>query len=658
MRLSLILGVLSLFSIYTQAQKVDTTITIKAFTIQGIRTIDSLFNSPINTVVISKKEVENAPIQSTSELLNFASGIDVKNRGGLGVQSDISIRGGTYDQSLVLVDGIKMSDPQTGHHMMNLPVFVDQLERVEMISNGGSRWFGPYAFSGAINLITKKATENALTVRLSGGEYGYVDAGIAGSIVTKKTSTTISMNHRKSDGYISNTDFDMTNLSLISTIDFKPVELKLNLGMTDKNFGAQSFYTANYPNQFEATRSFFGSAQAKIDLGKLTITPRGYYRRHYDRFELYREQKDWYQWEGSHLVMGDDTAGSWYNYPNYHRNEVRAGELNLAYVSKFGTTHFGAEYRHESVNSNNLGDVTGDTLTDYDGAFYTKYAERENTSVFFEHNGKIQNFRFSIGMLANFHSVYGDDYMPGLDVSYDFTNSFRVFAGANKNIRFPTFTDLYYSLGGAQGSINLKPEESQNYQLGLRYKKNNVQATATGFYRKGDNLIDWVRYNGATTTQAANITQVNFIGVEFDGYVRFNAEEKGAFLKGLALRYTGMEADQTSDGFESNYVLDYLNHKFYAGFDHKIAGNLMGRWSARVENRTGGYFDKELGKEVEFTPYALVDFRLYQEFKGLNWYVEIANIFNTTYRDIGIVPQPGRWLRVGAKYTLNFKKKA
>lgn len=649
---------LSLISGVTQAQEADTTITIKAFTIQGIRTNDSLSNSPINTVVISNKEVKDAPAQSASELLNFASSIDVKNRGGLGVQSDISIRGGTYDQSLVLVDGIKMSDPQTGHHMMNLPVFVDQIDRVEMISNGGSRWFGPYAFSGAINLITKKASENALTVRLSGGEFGYVDAGVAGSIVTKKTSTTVSVNHRKSDGYISNTDFGMTNLSLISTLDYEQVELKFNLGLTDKSFGAQSFYTANYPNQFEATRSFFGSAQAKIDLGKLTITPRAYYRRHYDRFELYREQKDWYQWEGSNLVMGDDTAGSWYNYPNYHRNEVRAAELNLSYVSKFGTTHFGTEYRHESVNSNNLGDITGDTITDYSGAFYTKYAERENTSVFFEHNGKIQNFRFSIGMLANFHSVYRDDYMPGIDVSYDFTNSFRVFAGANKNIRFPTFTDLYYSLGGAQGSINLKPEESQNYQLGVRYNKNKIQATATGFYRKGDNLIDWVRYNSTTTTQAANITQVNFIGVEFDGYISFNQNEKGAFMKGLALRYTGMEADQSSAGFESNYVLDYLNHKFYAGIDHKIAGNLMGRWSARVENRTGGYFDKDLGKEVEFKPYALIDFRLYQEYKGLNWYVEVANIFNTTYRDIGLVQQPGRWLRLGAKYTLKFKKKA
>ena len=328
--------------------------------------------------IIGKDEVENAPVQSTSDLLKFSSSIYMKNRGGLGVQSDLSIRGGTFDQSLVMVDGVKLSDPQTGHHMMNLPLFIDQIERVEVISNGGSRWFGPYAFSGAVNLVTKKAKENELKIRLSGGEFGYLDAGISGSVVSKKTSTTISINHRRSNGYMTNTDFDMSNITLLSTLDFKPVEFKINLGMTDKNFGAQNFYTSSFPTQYESTRNYFGSVQGKIDLGKLIITPRIYYRRQYDRFDLYRSDKNYYQWNGNYLVNGDDTAASWYKNPNFHRNEVRAGELNLAYKSKLGSTHLGFEYRHESINSNNLGQVTGDTITDYNDAFYTKYDYREN----------------------------------------------------------------------------------------------------------------------------------------------------------------------------------------------------------------------------------------------------------------------------------------
>jgi iron complex outermembrane receptor protein len=394
-----------------------------------------------------------------------------------------------------------------------------------------------------------------------------------------------------------------------------------------------------------------------MDFGKLVITPRAYYRRQYDKFELYRNDKNWYQWEGGHLINGEDTAGSWYKNPNYHRNEVRAGELNASYKSKFGTTHVGLEYRHESINSNNLGETTGDTISDYNGAFYTKYDYRENTSAFFEHNGKIEKFRFSIGMLANFHSQYGNDVFPGADVSYDFTKKIRVFAGANRNMRFPTFTDLYYNLGGAKGSIGLQPEQSNNYQLGLRYSDPIFHVSGTGFYRQGQNLIDWIRYNGSNQTIAANITEVNFLGFELDAKFRFNQKNKDAYFKTLIIRYTGMDADRSSDGFESNYVLDYLQHKFYMGIDHKIIGGLMARWALRLENRTGGYFDAKQGKEVDFITYGLLDFRLYQEYKGLNWYFEIANLLDTEYRDIGLVQQPGRWVKLGASYTIKFKKK-
>ena len=171
---------LSILFLFVNGQEVDTTIEIKAFTVQGIRQDDSLQNQPSNPYLIDKDEVQNTAVQSTSDLLDNAVGVDIRSRSGLGVQCDLSIRGGTYDQSLLMIDGVKLSDPQTGHHMMNAPLFIDQVERVEQINNGGSRWFGPYAFSGAVNLITKRADSNNMQLRLTGGEYGYLDAGISG----------------------------------------------------------------------------------------------------------------------------------------------------------------------------------------------------------------------------------------------------------------------------------------------------------------------------------------------------------------------------------------------------------------------------------------------------------------------------------------------
>ena len=650
---------LSILFLFVNGQEVDTTIEIKAFTVQGIRQDDSLQNQPSNPYLIDKDEVQNTAVQSTSDLLDNAVGVDIRSRSGLGVQCDLSIRGGTYDQSLLMIDGVKLSDPQTGHHMMNAPLFIDQVERVEQINNGGSRWFGPYAFSGAVNLITKRADSNNMQLRLTGGEYGYLDAGISGSGVTEDTSTTVSLNRRQSFGYISNTDFEMNNLFVSSNVDVKDMTFKFNGGITDKEFGAQNFYTANFPSQFEATRTYFASLQTTLDYGKLKVTPRAYYRRHYDRFELFREGDNWYQQRGEFLVLerAQDTVPGWYGGPNYHRSEVRAGELNLAYTSKFGKTYIGGEYRHELVWSNNLGEPS-DTVEDYGNAVYTKAADRENASLFFEHNVRLKKFRISAGLLANFHSDYGSDVFPGADVSYELTNKMDVFAGANRNMRFPTFTDLYYNLGGAVGSIDLVPEQSQNYQLGLKYRNSWFSGTVTGFYRQGQNLIDWVRLNGSTVTEAANLTAVNFIGVETEG--RINLKElyksKDAFFNGLTVRYTGMSADQSSAGFESNYVLDYLKHKLFVGVDHSLTGRLSMSWNIKYQYREGGYFSGTT--EIPFGGYTLVDVRLYQQTKLAYWFIEVANLFNQQYEDIGFVVQPGRWLRAGVKYNIGFKKKS
>ena len=642
------------------SQKADTSITFKAFTVQGIRQDDSLHNQPSNPYLIDNVEVQNTPVQSISDLLDNAVGIDIRSRSGLGVQSDLSIRGGTYDQSLLMIDGVKMSDPQTGHHMMNAPLFLDQVERVEQINNGGSRWFGPYAFSGAVNLITKRADSNSVQLRLTGGEYGYLDAGVSGSGVTENTSTTVSINRRQSFGYISNTDFDMNNLFVTSNVDVKDMTFKFNGGITDKSFGAQNFYTANFPSQYEATRTYFASLQTTLDFGKLKVTPRAYFRRHYDRFELFREGDGWYEKRGDFLVLdrAQDTVPTWYGGPNYHRSEVRAGEINLAYTSKFGKTYIGGEYRHELIWSNNLGEPS-DTIEDYGNAVYTKAADRENASLFFEHNIKIRRFRISAGFLANFHSDYGNDVFPGADVSYELTKKIDLFAGANSNMRFPTYTDLYYNLGGAVGSIDLKPEESQNYQFGLKYNNTWFSGTATGFYRQGQNLIDWVRKNGSIITEAANLTAVNFIGVEAEASLNLKQlyTSKEAFFNGVTIRYTGLTADQTSDGFESNYVLDYLKHKLNVGVDHLLTGRLNMAWNVRYQYREGGYFNSATSSEVIFGGYTLVDMRLYQETKIAYWFIEVANLFNQQYEDIGFVQQPGRWLRAGVKYNIGFKKK-
>jgi len=161
--------------------------------------------------VIGKEEIQSAPVQSLQDLLEYSLNVDVRQRGNYGVQADISIRGGSFDQVLILLNGININDPQTGHHSLNLPVSFDAIERIEILEGPASRIYGPNAFSGAINIITGTSDKSNLKARVSGGENGYFDTGLSGTFVSGRLTNFVSADHRSSDGYIKNTDFKLTD---------------------------------------------------------------------------------------------------------------------------------------------------------------------------------------------------------------------------------------------------------------------------------------------------------------------------------------------------------------------------------------------------------------------------------------------------------------
>jgi len=650
----LVICVLLAAKLISAQTNIDTIITYPGFTIQGFRLNDSSLNVK-QSYVISKEEIQNAPVQSINDLLNLSTGVDIRSRGALGVQSDVSIRGGSFDQSLVMIDGVKMSDIQTGHHLLNIPIDLNQIERVEQVNHGGSRWFGPYAFSGAINLITKRAKESKVNADIAGGEFGFFNAGASASVVTKNTSTSLSYRRMQSDGYIANTDFTQDNFSLISHIDIKGAELKLMAGQNDKKFGAQNFYSVFFPDQYEETSMQFVSAQAKLEKGKFSLRPRVYFRRHFDEFQLFREGPGYYEFNGTSLAKDRILIPGWYQNPNYHYSEILGTELNGSFESKLGTTNLGFERRQEFILSNNLGELRN--LVEGNGdAYYNRSASRINNSIYFEQEGKWKKLGYSAGLLYNINTDFGNAVFPGIDLSYELTKSISAIVGANQNMRFPTYTDLYYNLGGAVGSIDLQPETSNSYQAGLRLKNKAVNAQAVLFFRETNNLIDWVRFNGSFITEATNLSAINFIGTEFDLNWNITQTAPDMFLERLQIKYSWIDADRESGDFESNYVLDFYKHKLYVGLDQSLGKKLKARWSIRYQDRLGGYFDLNEGGEVEFAPYALLDMRLYQNFKGVGWYAEIANLFNTQYREIGTIQMPGRWIRLGLSIELTAKQ--
>ena len=587
--------------------------------------------------VISREEIEAAPVQSIQELLEYALSVDVRQRGVHGVQADISVRGGSFDQTLILLNGINISDPQTGHHSLDLPVSLKNIQRIEILEGPAARVFGPNAFSGAINIITGSWGNTNVKVDVSAGQHQLFDGNISGNLNTGSLHQFMAFNRISSDGYINNTDFKTWNGFYQSRLDTKPGTLDFQVGHTNKAFGANSFYSATYPNQFEETKTTFASV--KYETGtKLHINPSVYWRRHQDRFELFR-----------------NNPASWYKGHNYHLTDVFGSNLNAWFSSILGKTAFGAEIRTENVWSN----VLGETLTSpiavpgEEGQFFTKSYSRTTISYFAEHSVYLEKLTFSGGAMINWISDlgFGWNIYPGLDAAYSFSEHYKISGSVNSTLRMPTFTDLFYSGPTNIGNPDLKPEKSVTYEGSIRINYTGFSGHAGMYHRRGKNLIDWVRENETEKWQPQNLTRINSTGLEFNGTFFPEKIWKESFpITKIGLNYSYTTLDKEKDYFFSNYVLDNLKHKFDAELDHKIWRKLKGSWRVTYQNRNGMRTQTE-----SYKPFWLVNTRIMWKTASTEIYAMASNLFNTKYYDLGPVEQPGRWISFGISHQINFK---
>lgn len=651
---TLLVSIVCILTVQVFAQEMLDTVTVTAN-----RAHSDLQSATRTVTVMTENDINNTPAFTNSETIESFSALDVRQRGPLDVQSDISVRGGTFDQTLVLLNGIRINDPQTGHHNMNLPITFNLIEQVEVLEGGASRVYGPNAFSGAVNFQTPTQGKNNVSATLLGGQNGLFMANANGAINTGNWYTLASINHAQSAGYMRNSDFVNNNVYLQTAGQFNIGTLLISAGMNSKAFGAQNFYTSAYPDQFEATKTLFGSV--KLTGGNIwKYTALAYWRQHNDRFELFREGDDFYQQQNGFWVNPEaDTIPSWYSGPNYHRTRVTGAEGNVKRTwKKAGTTTIGFDYRNEQIVSNNLGKDLDEPLPVPDtDAEYDKADARDNYSVYVEHTATIKRFLFTVGALFNYNSAFGQDIMPGIDLGYRVGASTMVYASVDRSFRLPTFTDLYYSLGGAQGSETLQPEYSLNYEAGVRYTKGNLGFDAAVFRREGKDMIDWVMWK-PDSVHAENLTEVNMNG--FTLSTTYNlAKQTNGLIKSMDAGYTFLYSEQNEEDqdVQSIYVLDFLTHKLYFGITHKLfLDNLSANWRLRYQARNGTYDDFESGMTVAYTPFMLIDARVNYKVSQFDLFVQVSNLLDAQYVDRGNVPQPGNWVSGGITWTLNPKK--
>ena len=584
-----------------------------------------------NVQIISLEEIQNAPAQTIEDLLEYAINVDVRQRGGQGVQADISMRGGTFEQVLVMLNGIKLNDPQTGHHTMDIPVSLEQIERIEVITGGASRIFGNYAYTGAINIITK--SEMANSVSISGGENAFKSGGINYHTSTGNLKHNISVNQKESDGYIEGMDYKIKNYYYQAKTNIDGINALFNAGYTNKEFGAFSFYTPKYPNQFETTQTTFASLQLRKK-GKITLDNKISWRKHNDEFILFRENPSWYH--------------------NFHETNVFSMDMNVIQKTKTGTNVIGMEIRTDNIISNVLGNDLESPIEIDTNNFYYKGARTTTTNLFIEKNINLNNLAISAGIMMNINSEYGNEYFPGIDMAYNFSNNIKLFTSYNKSMRTPNYTELYYLSPTNQGNINLKSEHSTNQELGLKWNGNSHQTTFTYYKREGENMIDWVLINGDSIWRTHNLSQLTTTGYELNSRIDINKMFNISLpISTLNINYAINESDTTSEGFQSAYVLDHLKSNLSFTASQNISKNIRIDWRASRQDREGGYIDFESGKDVEYLPFWLISTRLScKVFNNSTIFLEINNLFDNEYVDFGNIPQPGRWMRAGVKITI------
>ena len=593
--------------------------------------------------VLSREDIQAAPVQSVNDLLKYAVGVDVRQKGALGALTDVSIRGGNSEQITVLLNGINICDAQTAHNTFDFPVDISEIERIEVLEGPAGRVYGTSSLLGAINIVTKTPPSSSLSARVEGGSYGYLAAGARANIAQGRWNNQLSGSFTRSDGYLRNkanrlnADYKTSKAFYQGNYNDSQIAVRWHAGMSVKDFGANTFYAAKYDDQFEHTFKTFTALQAENKQGKFHIRPSIYWNRSMDRFELFRGAPQKYAY-------------------NYHRTDVYGVNLNAYFDWSLGRTAFGAELRHEELVSTNLGEklerphhIHG---TDRN---YTNGINRTNLQFVLEHNIILSRFTLSAGVIAvkNSQADMNMRIYPGIDASYRMGNAWKVYASYNTSLRMPSFTELFYSVGGHKADKHLKPEELSALEAGLKYNARGISGKTSIFYNQQKNLIDWISdgtldANGSPLWKSVNFGRINVVGVEaslsFDCRTLMPSQR---FLKQFSLAYCYLNQNEKEHkGITSKYVLEYVKNKMVANLQLNLWRNLDLGLNYRLLHRMGGYIDTN-NQRHNYATYGILDARLSWNTGKWTAFAAANNLLNRTYVDYGNVPQPGTWITAG-----------
>ena len=565
--------------------------------------IDLPFKENSRTItVITSKDIENSAATNVADLLQQVAGVDVRRRGTAGSQADLYIRGGGFDQTLLLIDGIKMDDAQTGHHTLNAALPIEVIERIEIIKGPAARVFGQNAFTGAINIVTKKKLSNTVSANIEAGSFGQINRSITVGKEYENTSIIAHVGVLQSNGYRHNSDYENKNYLLKGIFNKKEQPIEVIATFFDKKFGANGFYaSAAATEQYEETQSSLFGVSTTFRSEKFKVTPRVYWKRGQDDYVYIRDNPSVYR--------------------NLHITNKVGVETNASYTSDLGVTGFGIDVSRVFISSNNLGN-----------------RNRTMANLFLEHRFKLADGQIDItpGVAVTYFSDFKFHAFPGLDIGYQLSDNLKAYGNLGVTYRIPTYTDLYYNDRNTIGNPDLDPEEAFAQEIGLKYNSGRFTTSVAIFNRDASNLIDFIRPDVTSKYVATNIAKVNTKGFEFNADYRFKLNE---FNQTLSFGYNFLEDDILDQNKElSRYSLNTLKHQFITRFTSKLFKNVRQNIIYKHAERTVG------------TSYNVWDASVIVDVQEFSFTVTANNIFDAAYIESGFVPMPTSNVLFGLRY--------
>jgi outer membrane cobalamin receptor len=547
-----------------------------------------LADSARAVTVISRQEIAALPVSSVADVLRLVASVDVRARGVRGIQSDFAIRGAGFGQMLVLVDGVRLNDPQSGHHNGDVPVPLESVERIEVLHGPGSSFFGADAFGGTVNVITRgQAGQSRLMV--TGGSFGTVGGQGAFAVRSNRIMQTVSGSFERSDGFTYDRDFNNLMVHGRTALGDRT---GVTVSALRREFGANNFYGGNAPSREWTNQTLVAFDHRQKVTGRWSLAVDGSYRTHGDRFVFDQENP----------ARSD----------NRHRTHAVVGRVAAMHESPRQVVSLGIEGGGDVIRSTNLGDH-----------------ELSRVSGFAQWRSALgPRAHMSAAIRFDAYSTFGDAWSPSLEFSWWASHVIKLRASTGRAFRVPTFTERYYSDPANLARADVRPEHAWSGEGGADVAlPGGVLVQGTLFRRADRDVIDWLRQTPIDRWQTYNIREVDTIGVETGVRRHFG---NGAFL--LA-DYTWLDLDAPDVTQLSKYAMDYAPHSLVA------AGSVFLPWRVRVAPRIEY---KRRTRSTGSEDYVLLDVRVGRRLSSLlDVYVDGTNLLDRSYSEVAGVPMPG-----------------